>query len=168
MADESASVFNPCHCGVLRKASRHLSQIYDAALAPIGIKTTQLSLLFTVDHFGDTPPTMGELAELMVMERSTVSRNLRLLERDGLVAIARGQEDARRRRISVTDKGRGKMTLAVDLWRGVQRRLELAYGEEDTEALRTALMRLVATEVDIASMEPVPVEDEAVAVAVAG
>src|SRR6202012_1544596 len=69
-----------CTCGSLRKASRRISQFYDAALAPVGIKSTQYSILSEVEHGSvDGPLSMCELATAMVMDRSTLGHNLRPL-----------------------------------------------------------------------------------------
>ena len=78
-----------CTCGSLRKASRRISQFYDTALAPVGIKSTQYSILSEVDRgSAHGPVTMCELATAMVMDRSTLGHNLKPLERDDLVVDA--------------------------------------------------------------------------------
>src|ERR1700732_3669826 len=79
---------NACTCGSLRKASRRISQFYDTALAPIGIKSTQYSILSEVDRGSAAGPvSMCELATAMVMDRSTLGHNLKPLERDDLVVL---------------------------------------------------------------------------------
>src|ERR1700694_5434080 len=77
-----------CTCGSLRKASRRISQLYDTALAPAGIKSTQYSILSEVERGGFAEPvTMSELASAMVMDRSTLGHNLRPLQRDDLIVL---------------------------------------------------------------------------------
>src|SRR5260370_17231633 len=77
---------NACTCGSLRKASRRISQFYDTALAPVGIKSTQHSILSEVDRGSrEGPVTMCELATAMVMDRSTLGHNLKPLDRHHLV-----------------------------------------------------------------------------------
>src|SRR5437016_3902970 len=77
-----------CTCGSLRKASRRISQFYDSALAPAGIKSTQFAILSEVARGSIAGPvTMCELAAAMVMDRSTLGHNLRPLERDDLVVL---------------------------------------------------------------------------------
>src|SRR3984885_6420600 len=94
-------------CGSLRKASRRISQFYDTALAPIGIKSTQYSILSEVDRGSvQGPVTMCELATAMVMDRSTLGHNLKPLERDDLVVLRLSSDDRRKRYVELTTKGR--------------------------------------------------------------
>src|SRR5271154_1705051 len=96
-----------CTCGSLRKASRRISQFYDCALAPVGIKSTQYSILAEVERGSlDGPITMCELAAAMVMDRSTLGHNLRPLQRDELLALRLGQHDRRKRYVELTRKGK--------------------------------------------------------------
>src|SRR5258708_38533887 len=98
---------NACTCGSLRKASRRVSQFYDTALAPIGIKSTQFSILSEVDRRSvEGPVTMRDLATAMVMDRSTLGHNLKPLERDDLVALRLSADDPRQRYGELTKKGR--------------------------------------------------------------
>src|SRR5580692_2219264 len=95
----------PCTCGTLRKASRRVSQFYDTALAPVGIKATQYSILSEVGRGRpEGPVTMRELAATMVMDRSTLGHNLRPLERDALVIVRLSREDRRKRYVELTGK----------------------------------------------------------------
>src|SRR6202162_2776312 len=88
---------NACTCGSLRKASRRISQFYDTALAPVGIKSTQYSILSEVDRGSrEGPVTMCELATAMVMDRSTLGHNLKPLERDDLVVLKLSAGDRRK------------------------------------------------------------------------
>ncbi len=87
-----------CTCGSLRKASRRISQFYDAALHPVGIKSTQFSILAEVER-GNAAGciTMCELAAAMVMDRSTLGHNLRPLARDRLLGMEASADDGRKR-----------------------------------------------------------------------
>src|ERR1700680_4662513 len=86
-----------CTCGSLRKASRRISQFYDTALAPAGIKSTQFSILSEVERGSIAGPvTMCELASAMVMDRSTLGHNLRPLERDDLVVLRQARPQGRK------------------------------------------------------------------------
>ena len=89
----------------MRKASRRLSQLYDDALAPSGLRTTQYAILSELERRSKKPPTMRELADAMVMDRSALGHNLRPLERDGLIALEESKEDRRRRHVVVGHKG---------------------------------------------------------------
>lgn len=111
----------------LRKASRLLSQIYDRALKPVKLKGTQFSLLMGVAGQDDT--TIGKLARPLGMERSTVSRNAKILEKRGLVKIE-AEKDRRLQRITLTEKGALVLHEALPLWESVQERLTRELGEE--------------------------------------
>src|ERR1700704_6602164 len=94
---------NACTCGSLRKASRRISQFYDTALAPVGIKSTQYSIPSEVARGSlEGPVTMCELATAMVMDRSTLGHNLKPLERDDLVTLRRSADDRRKRYVDLT------------------------------------------------------------------
>src|SRR6266853_534956 len=98
---------NACTCGSLRKASRRISQFYDTALAPIGIKSTQYSILSEVDRGSlEGRVTMCELATAMVMDRSTLGHNLKPLERDDLVVLRQSAADRRKRYVELTKNGK--------------------------------------------------------------
>ncbi len=109
-----------CLCFNLRKAARAVTQLYDAALEPAGLRATQFSLLAVLD--GRDPVTITDLARAMVMDRTTLTRNLRPLEKQGLVAIAPG-DDRRTREVSLTRRGRRTLATAVPRWRHAQTRM---------------------------------------------
>jgi len=148
-SEECKSTISPCHCGLLRQASRHLSQYYDAALSSTGYKVTQILLLSAIDKRGDLPPTMGDLAEDLTLDPTTVGRNLRPLQRDGLVQIVPGKEDARRRRVQLTSPGLAKLTEARQIWTSVQERFEASYGEKNLQELRALLLLVTTTRIEI-------------------
>jgi DNA-binding MarR family transcriptional regulator len=132
-----------CTCGSLRKASRRISQFYDAALAPVGIKSTQFAILSEVEH-GSTagPVTMCELAAAMVMDRSTLGHNLRPLERDGLVALRQARHDRRKRYVELTAKGRSLLPRARRRWRRAESRFEKIFGKDPAAKLRAVLLSI--------------------------
>ena len=146
MKDKSPSLFTRCHCGLLRRAVRHVSQAYDAALAPSGLRATQLSLLEAVHQGEAGSSTMRELAEAMGMDRSTLGHNLRPLERDYLVSIGTDPSDARSRKVALTPKGRAKLAEGGALWRKMQSRFEKAFGVSATADLRLGLEALALTD----------------------
>jgi DNA-binding MarR family transcriptional regulator len=106
-----------CTCFNLRKAARAVTQVYDEALRPSGLKATQLSLLYVVDHLG--PSGITELARTLVMDRTTLTRNLKPLMEQRLLEIVEGA-DRRRRPIALTPRGRNKLAEALPLWQEVQ------------------------------------------------
>jgi len=77
----------------LRQAARHVTQFYDQVLAPSGLRTTQFSVLAKLHHLG--PTTINNLAKDLVMDRTTLGRNILPLQRDGLIAAVRGTADRR-------------------------------------------------------------------------
>jgi DNA-binding MarR family transcriptional regulator len=132
-----------CNCLVLRQTARHVSAFYDAMLAPSGLRGTQFSI---VAALADRPPqTVGELAEHMVMDRTTLARNLKPLERDGLVAITVG-DDRRERRVALSARGRDKLAEAMPYWRTAQKRFEQRFGYDNARQMRETLGRVMHTE----------------------
>ena len=114
-----------CTCFGLRKAARAVTQMYDQALKPSGLRATQLSLLIAVERSG--PSGIGELAKLMVMDRTTLTRNLKPLLDKGLLENIEGA-DRRRRPIAITAKGRKAMAQALPYWREAQSRMAGSLG----------------------------------------
>jgi DNA-binding MarR family transcriptional regulator len=129
-----------CNCLALRQAARHVSQLYDGYLAAEGLKTTQYSILSKLNRLG--PMSINELAKLMVMDRTTLGRAVRPLERDKLLTIEAG-EDGRVRQLKLTPAGQAKMKAAAAQWREAQKEFELAFGPAESAALRNALRRVV-------------------------
>jgi len=123
----------------VRKASRLLGQIYDQAFKPVGLKGTQFSLLMAVA--GNQDATIGELSQQLGIERSTLSRNVFILQKKGLVTIQEG-EDRRQQRISITDSGVSVLRKALPLWQEVQERLAGELGEERIKSLLEDLQSL--------------------------
>ncbi len=126
-----------CNVTALRKASRRLSQIYDAALAPHGLRSTQRAILAHVARAGS--PTMGELAAALVLDRTALNHNLKPLERDGYLKVMVDENDARGRRIELTARGRQILEASRDDWQAAQQQFEQMFGETQAAALRSAL-----------------------------
>jgi DNA-binding MarR family transcriptional regulator len=130
-----------CTCGSLRKASRRISQFYDTALAPVGLKSTQFSILSEVERGSLAGPvTMCELASAMVMDRSTLGHNLRPLERDDLVVLRQARHDRRKRYVELTAKGKSLLPRAQQLWRRAEDRFERIFGKDPAAELRAVLL----------------------------
>jgi DNA-binding MarR family transcriptional regulator len=130
-----------CTCGSLRKASRRVSQFYDTALAPLGIKSTQYSILSEVARGSiEGPVTMSELATSMVMDRSTLGHNLKPLERDDLVTLRSSTDDRRKRYVELTRKGKSTLQRARRLWRHAEGRFEKIFGKKPAAELRAVLL----------------------------
>jgi DNA-binding MarR family transcriptional regulator len=130
-----------CSCAAVRRTGRVLTQLYDEILAPSGLRVTQFSLLATLAR--TSPVTLGELANLSVMDRTTLTRNLAPLERAGWVHTAAGA-DRRTRQVALTEAGRATLVAALPLWRAAQERVDQQFGPERTAALRAELTALTA------------------------
>jgi DNA-binding MarR family transcriptional regulator len=124
-----------CNATTLRKASRYLSGIYDTVLAPSGLRATQFAILAELNRNRDKPLLMTELARAMAMDRTTLGRNLRPLERDGFVTLS-VDDDRRGRRIILTARGYLKVEEMTPLWERAQQRFESAFGKERAAQLR--------------------------------
>ncbi len=132
-----------CNCLSLRQATRRVTQLYDQAVAPLGLRATQVSLLRVIDRLGTT--TLNPLAEAMVMDRATLGHNVRPLQARGLVRLAVGK-DRRSREVSLTRKGRATLAEGWKLWRKAQNAFERELGADTAAALRGLLHRVSATE----------------------
>jgi DNA-binding MarR family transcriptional regulator len=131
-----------CSCTELRKASRRLSQLYDAALAPCGLRTTQRAILSQIRRAGI--PSMGELAEALVIDRGAVAHNLKPLERDGLVKITIDSKDRRNHLVALTSAGRARLAESEVFWARAQRGFDAALGSVPSASLREALRLIVS------------------------
>ena len=127
---------NSCNCAALRKASRRMSQFYDTALAPCGLKSTQFAMLAEIERRAEAPPTIRDMAERLVMDQSTIGQNLRPLEREGLIALVTDASDRRSRRVTLTKAGRARLADALPLWSSAQQRFESGFGKRAAAELR--------------------------------
>jgi DNA-binding MarR family transcriptional regulator len=139
-----------CNCTSLRKASRRVSQLYDAILAPCGLRATQRAILNHIARSGT--PSVGALAADLVLDRGGLAHNLKPLERDGYVRQDVDPRDRRNRLISLTEEGRAKLRESELLWARAQKKFDKAYGSTASVALREALA-LVASDKFIARFE---------------
>jgi DNA-binding MarR family transcriptional regulator len=121
-----------CLCLASRRAARALTRAFDRRLRPHGIRATQFSILTNLILRGPLP--IGELAGFLGIERTTLTRNLTLIERDGWVEIHPG-DDARSRVVAVTKKGRAMVSAALPAWRKAQQAASAAIGSAAIDAL---------------------------------
>jgi DNA-binding MarR family transcriptional regulator len=149
-SDSSRAMADECLCLRARKFSRTLSRLYDEALRPIGIQATQLSLLNAIALMGEEGAAMARLADVLAMDRTTLSRNLRPLERSGLVRVARSPFDARVRFVLLTPMGRRALDQGLPLWAGAQKQVRAALGPEVARGLRRRLDAATAATVTLA------------------
>lgn len=130
-----------CFCMNIRKASRVITQLYDEALKPSGLLVSQFTVLVALASVGSI--TMTQLAEALVMDRTTLTRNLKPLEREGLVRIESGQ-DQRTRVLSLTNAGQAALEKALPLWQEVQIQVVERLGQEQCTLLLTGLLNTVS------------------------
>ncbi len=126
-----------CVCFALRKSARAVTQLYDAALDPSGLRATQFSLLAVLRAGG--PLTISKLAEAMVMDRTTLSRNLGPVQKLGLVKIAPGRRDKRTKEVSLTARGAKRLSKADPLWIDAQAHMRKAMGARRSDHLLSEL-----------------------------
>ena len=137
----TAEVHQSCLSMALRQAARALTQRYDAAFSVAGIRSTQFSVLVALAQAPSVP--LSRLAEALVMDRTTLTRNLAPLLRRGLVEES-AAEDKRVRSYALTARGKQLLTRALPDWKGAQARLLRALAKEDAEQLRRILRAVVA------------------------
>src|ERR1700733_5796411 len=142
MASGGRNQKSVCNCTALRKATRRVSQLYDSALEPCGLRATQRTILSQIARTGSS--AMGELAEALVMDRGALTHNLKPLERDGLVKITTDPDDRRNRILALTAAGRARLAQSDALWAGAQRGFEAAFGAAKSASLRKALEYVVS------------------------
>jgi DNA-binding MarR family transcriptional regulator len=129
---------SPCTCFHLRRASRLTTQLYDRELAAVGLSLNQYSILRRSER---QPRRLGELADELGMDRTTLTRNLKPLLQAALLQQTRG-EDARQRLIGITEQGRARLLAARPHWQKAQRHIDDAFGHENVTRLHIDLMAL--------------------------
>jgi DNA-binding MarR family transcriptional regulator len=123
----------PCACANLRRASRAVTQLYDAQLRPTGLTIAQFTLLQTISLTGQV--TQSRLGQILVLDSTTLSRTLRLLERKRWIRRLRSGTDRRERQITLTRAGRALFKAAVPLWNRAQKLLLARLGRQRWKAL---------------------------------
>jgi DNA-binding MarR family transcriptional regulator len=129
-----------CACGNLRKTTRTITQFYDQILQPSGLRSTQCSLLIDISLHSKT--SVGDLGIRLLMDQTTVTRNIEILRRHGYISIDKEENDARKKSISITEEGKIKLAEAVPLWEKAQSHIEEGLGEERLEDLLKTLKAL--------------------------
>lgn len=120
----------------VRRASRIMTQVYDAALRPTGLVLNQFTLLVSIYLFESTPIT--RLAQELFTDQTTLTRNLKLLEKRGLVAIKSG-EDRRVKLVSLTTEGQTILAQALPLWEQAQAEVMQHFGQQKWQMLLSLL-----------------------------
>ena len=144
MTDEELAVCmevrRMCACDQLRRATRGVTQLYDNGMTGSGLKVTQLPIFVGLASAGDMPLTV--LADRLALDRTTLTRNLRVLEDRGLIRTYEADDDARVRMVSMTLEGSTVLTAALERWEQVQERVESRFGRDRLKALGDELAAL--------------------------
>lgn len=150
-AETIAEALNPaaCNCLALRQAARQVTKLYDRHLAAYGLRVTQYSILARIERRGGA--TVNALAAALVMDRTTLGRNILPLQRDGLLAVRAGRDDRRIKELHLTRSGEDRLQAARKGWREAQREFEQEFGVERSKALRVLLHDVSA---DLQGEEP--------------
>jgi DNA-binding MarR family transcriptional regulator len=137
-----------CTCLAVRQAARHVTQYYDQFLAPVGLRTTQFSILGKLRRRG--PTTINALAADLVMDRTTLGRNILPLEREGLVAIVPSSADRRSKELHLTEAGAARLRSALKGWSRAQAGFDAAFGAKRSAELRALLRAASASDLGTA------------------
>jgi DNA-binding MarR family transcriptional regulator len=136
--------FQDCNCLAIRQAARHVTQFYDQLFAPVGLRATQYAILSRLKRGG--PMTINGLAAALVMDRTTLGRNILPLQRDGLIEVVSSPADRRRRELRLTAKGTEKQRQGSECWAVAQERFDEVFGSDRAAALRGLLREVVVSE----------------------
>jgi DNA-binding MarR family transcriptional regulator len=128
-----------CVCTTLRKATRNVTQLYDDAIRPSGLRTTQLHTLNAIGDEGEA--TVTKLTELLLIDQTTLTRNLAVLERDGLIKKVQ-KPDGRLKSVRLTRKGEQALQAALPLWAEIQERVTKAISPSTWASMSAELERL--------------------------
>ncbi|WP_175917595.1 MarR family winged helix-turn-helix transcriptional regulator [Burkholderia pyrrocinia] len=131
-----------CNCLALRQAARFVTQLYERHLAPVGVTPAQFSIMASLARRPGR--LMSELADALVMDRTTLLRALKPLQRDGLVATAASEHDVRAHVLSLTKLGERTFAQALVAWQAAQDEFETQFGQGRAKALRDELFSLTA------------------------
>ena len=133
-------VRDACLCLHVQRAARALARRFDDVFRPLGLTHGQFSLLVSLNR--PSPPSMGQVSSLLAMDRTTLTANLKPLERRGLLKVSVDDADKRGRRLSLTPAGRAQLRLALPIWRRAQAAIERLVPRGNPEGLRQALRAL--------------------------
>ncbi len=144
MLSEEASQPENCNCLAIRRAARHVTQFYDRQLAPVGLRTTQFTILTATRE--RAPVTINVLAKALGMDRTTLGREIVPLEREWLLQGEPSPTDGRAKQVRLTKAGERQFKAALTRWSRAQAQFERPFGEDRAGELRAMLRGVVATE----------------------
>jgi DNA-binding MarR family transcriptional regulator len=122
----------PCMCGSFRRTARALTQLYEEALRPLGLRATQFSILQVLSRAGEV--SQGQLGEMLAMDSTSLTRTLAIMRRQGWIAERRGK-DRRERLLCLANGGETQLRRALPVWEKVQSRLHRGLGEQAWNSL---------------------------------
>ena len=134
-------VRDTCLCLHVQRAARALARRFDGALQPLGLTNGQFSLMMSLNR--PQPPSIGAVASLLAMDRTTLTAALKPLQRRGLVEVLVGSRDKRSRLLKLTPAGRALLATAVPIWQQTHAQLERRLSEKDLRRLRESLSGLL-------------------------
>jgi DNA-binding MarR family transcriptional regulator len=128
----------------VRQASRVLAKVFDDELAKFGLLSSQLPVLAAAALFGDSGAPMSKLAQAVLMDRTTLTRSIRPLERAGLLRVARSPEDARTKIVVITRSGERMIESIFPVWERVLKQIKKSLGVEMLTELHARLDQVIA------------------------
>ena len=131
-----------CLCLHTQRAARALGRRFDDAFAAVNLSSGQFSLLVSLNR--PVPPSLGAVARLLAMDRTTLTANLKPLQRRGLVKVSVDKQDRRSRLLVLTAKGKNLLVKAVPIWRRIHGELDEHISQGRLDALRSGLLALAA------------------------
>ena len=134
--------YDECNCFALRQAARYVTQIYERHLGEVGLTAAQFTIMAKLARRESA--TMVEMADAMVMERTTLVRALKPLQRDGLVVSEASEHDGRTYLFSLSESGKATFAQAAIAWRNAQAEFEDKFGHARAKALRAELFGMTA------------------------
>jgi DNA-binding MarR family transcriptional regulator len=147
-ADECIAMRVTCACYNLRRASRAVTLVFDAYFEDLGLKATQFTVLVSAADQSKGRLTVNDLAAALVLEQSSLSRNLAVLERLGYIRLVRG-DDRRERFVTLTRSGRAAIARGFPLWKQAQARIAAAFADGDLDQQLRSLRRLTKTALEV-------------------
>ncbi|HEY1928642.1 MAG TPA: MarR family winged helix-turn-helix transcriptional regulator [Caulobacteraceae bacterium] len=141
--EDTLEVRDACLCLHAQRTARSLARRFDEAFRPLRLTSGQFSLLNALN--GRVPPTLGHVAELLAMDRTTVTAGLKPLERRGLVETRPDPHDGRTRRLALSVTGAELLAQAIPVWRETHARLEEGLAPNEPQRLRASFTRLCET-----------------------
>ena len=135
--DNKYKQLTECSCSMFRESARKITQFYEGSLREAGIRPTQFSILAALANTG--PIQLTQLADILLLERTSLTRNLNVLERNGWVELQTGAEDARQRVVSLSKKGYEQLDQAIPYWKKAQKAFASKMGQDTIKGLKKTL-----------------------------